>query len=148
MPHEQAEAIAPHVFYEWDRFTQAAQRIAMSQSAGDAYGVDLTLEAFLQHARNLLHFFSRDTSPRDDVFAIHFVDSWTCPMTELPYLNQHAKRLDRSIQHLSYSRITYGANREWPIDTIVSEMQAVWNRFWSELTPEQQEWFLRLIDPA
>ena len=148
MSHAQAEAIAPHVFCDWERFQQAAHRIATSESVCDVDGVNLYLEAFLQHARNLFHFFTRNNSPHDDVFAIHFVDSWSCLPNELPYPSQNAKRLDRSIQHLSYSRLVYGANRGWLPDVILSEMRAVWNRFWSELSPEQQAWFRRPIDPA
>jgi len=48
MSHAQAEAIAPHVFCDWERFQQAAHRIATSESVCDVDGVNLYLEAFLQ----------------------------------------------------------------------------------------------------
>jgi hypothetical protein len=108
----------------------AATRIRDAQQVGDEIGESMALESFLVHARNLRDFFARNGRD-NDVLARDFLGRLAS--VRLPFLRRTATRhrLDRRIAHISYSRSKL--KRDWPVTTILNELDAAMAKFEREL---------------
>lgn len=91
---------------------------------------DAVLEAALLHARNLLDFFTGKPSLKDDIVASHFVGN---PLG-LPYLESIRNDINKSLSHLTYTRI--GAEYKWDLPKIRDEIEAAYNEF-LQLLPQK-----------
>jgi len=98
--------------------------------------MDVCLENFLLHARNLRNFFAA-AGKHDDVLAADFLGR---PMrVRLPLLRSQGirKRLNKSLAHLSYSRSRFRAR--WPGDRLYTEINQAMNRFAARLRVKRPE---------
>jgi len=155
--HEQAEAVAPQVAYEWWMLCETHQlhnRFALDSSTETER--KMSLECFLLHARNLYHFLTRRR--RDlkrfeatDVLAEDFFDvplEWT-PATNLTFLGdkENMERLNRSLSHISYDRVDYERSKRWVLlNRIRHELAEAWNSFLDRLPEARRKWFLIATD--
>lgn len=111
-----------------------------------------SLESFLIHTRNIVDFLcnKQDKQLRDDdIIAKYYIAQWQSNMDVFPYIKKHYDRLNKSVAHLSYERITWEIEhkkgkegKEWQINTIYNEVELAWSKFWSQLGPKR-DWFER-----
>jgi hypothetical protein len=163
--HEQAEGIAWHVRYAFQRMLEDARDLQnraggivspcprLAETPSENEPANRAVESFLLHARNVYDFFF--TAPRPnmpDVSVQQFFDigqTWKPDANHYcPYLTRERNRLHRSIQHLSYDRIAFERNKQWEVATIVSELTAVWNEYLRRLSVERRGWFSSSEQPA
>jgi len=97
------------------------------------------LESALVHARNLLDFFLGVPSSHDDVLACHVVKGYTPPPTILDYLSSCRSDINKTLSHLTYSRVAL--KRSWPLQIFRMELDSAYAKFLS-LLPESKraEW--------
>jgi len=88
------------------------------------------LETALLHTRNLLDFFAGKPSLKDDIIATHFVGN---PL-KLPYLESLREDINKSLSHLTYTRIR--ADYRWELPKIKDEIEAAYTEF-IKLLPEK-----------
>ena len=142
--HPKAQKIASAVLYEWKMFIATIAALNGVHFLGGAIRNAL-LESLLIHARILTDFFFTDPSREDDVSAKHFFhneEDWRVDFkTECPYLYENRQRLNKSVAHLSYSRIEYESDKEWQYGRISNELHSIWDKFRSSLPTESREWF-------
>ena len=158
--HDQAEAAATYVWFEFLMFTQAAKEILslvqgkkVDHSQGgyqltvpEQLQANVLLASFLIHARNLKYFLF-DKPKWDDVAAEHFLPEWDEKIDDwCPYFDENRERINKSLAHISYKRIEYAPNKGWDCVKIYNEVKAAWNEFWSRLPEEKQKWFNRERD--
>ena len=89
----------------------------------------MALEAALLHARNILDFFTGDSTSYDDIQAAHFLPSFTgWKSDKLELLRERRKDLNSSINHLTYRR-TKG-RLDWDeLKMICDEVHAAFEEF-------------------
>lgn len=112
----------------------AADRLAGARAASDFIAVNIALEAFLIHARNIRDFF-RPKGRHNDVLARDFLSP--PPRVRLSRLrNRRLKqRLDRAIAHLTFSRSRLG--RRWRVQALLSEIDTAMAAFIARLETEK-----------
>ena len=92
------------------------------------------IETALLHARNLLDFFTGKPSRKNDILAYHFVGK---PL-KLPYLESLRDDINKSLTHLTYSRLTPGQKYEWDLAPIKDEIEAAYTEFLKLLPKEDR----------
>ena len=149
--HAEAKRIAWSVGYEMWIFSEAVRAYSPALRRSERFQHNLLLESVLVHARVIYEFlFKRYNSkyPKD-VRAVQFFDNpkqWKPDKSKLcPFLTDNLERMNRSLQHLSYDRITFGRNA-WEIGTVASEISTAWDYFLSQLPEEQTQWLLSALE--
>jgi hypothetical protein len=118
------------VAYELDMARKAAALALNAKAAGDQDRVNLFLEAFLLHVRNLRDFLAWSNN-HNNVIAADFLGR---PVrVRMPLLRSPAvrARLNRRIAHLSYSRARLG--RGWNVPALLAEVEVAMRRFTDRL---------------
>lgn len=112
------------------------------EQANDANNINMALETFLLHARNLKEFFYNDNKRYDtDARAWDFLEDknlWQkLRPAEMGSMIQIRKRAGKELAHLSYKRI-YGTppEKNWNIGEILSELLKVVDIFLDHLSPK------------
>ncbi len=105
---------APTLFaYEMQMFRGTTDRIlSWIPACNDGIVFRALLEAALVHARNLLDFFMGIPSPDDDILACHVVNNYA-PPSQLKYLASCRSDINKTLSHLTYSRVP--RKRSWPL---------------------------------
>lgn len=95
------------------------------------------LESALVHTRNLLDFFNRNPTPKNDILACHFVDD----PPRLTYVEGLRDDINKSLNHLTYSCVKPGKEYVWELDKIQKEIDDAHAKF-VQLLPKnkQAEW--------
>ncbi len=100
-----------HVFHEIWQLTLAAGATTSQVMLKNAI-----LESRLLHVRNLLDFFERPTSGKDDVLSAHY----DFPASRVDVDQQSGERLNKDLAHLTYSRTRRReADKAWHHDQAV-----------------------------
>lgn len=119
---------APKAFeYELQMFlysVEFCQNLALQRKA--------MIETSLLHARNLMDFFTGKPSQNDDILAYHFVGK----SLKIPYLESLRNDINKSLSHLTYTRLSPGQRYEWDLAKIKDEIEAVYIEF-LKLLPEE-----------
>ena len=142
--HQNAQAIAPKVNYEWEMFNFLAKKIESEYKKAPQEEKNLLMEGFLLHVRVLLDFFIGEPK-KDDVSARHFYKDesvWTRESPNLcTYLRDpdHRKRVNKKLAHLTYSRLT--EKEEWDFPAIRKDIDEAWKKFQSLLDERDRDWF-------
>ena len=95
------------------------------------------LESALVHTRNLLDFFNSKPIPKNDILACHFVDD----PPRLTYVEGLKNDINKSLSHLTYSRVEPGKEYVWELDKVQKEIDDAHAKF-IQLLPKnkQAEW--------
>ncbi len=114
-------SVARDLRYEWDMARTSALLLHRAAEDRNQLLVNVFLEDFLLHARNLRDFFAPSARP-DDVLACDFLGS--TPRLALPHLRstEIRNRLNRRISHLSFTRPRFRAG--WNVPRLLREIDA------------------------
>ncbi len=133
------------VAYELQMFRNStAIFLGLPESRRDRNLHNISLEAALLHARNLLDFFCGGQTPKDDIRAAHFVPSsalskgqdwWSS--TKLPTVNSMREDMNKSLSHLTYTRV--GKKPSWDLAKFQEELEAAYKEFKSLLPEEERK---------
>lgn len=126
---------AKDLAHELEMARKAVEFLAGAQAAGDQDQVNLFLEAFLLHARNIRDFLAWSNNP-NDVIAADFVGRPVRVRMPLLRSRKVRERLNRRIAHLSYSRSRLG--RHWNVVVLLAEIESGMGAFirrLSEVSP-------------
>jgi len=123
----------------------------------DKWELSTEIESLLVHTRVLRDFFycfwnsrerrysaNRNKIHHDDVIAQDFIPDWDehCPAIG-QYLSDHKDRLDKSLAHLSTSRVSFRqTEKRWNVDAIEEELRPVIEHFKERLSVGMAEWFV------
>lgn len=104
--------------------------------------IDIAIESFLLHTRNLLHFFTAGAVDRvkDDVLAIDYINNWSPP--KMLYLDNEETRtnLNKFLSHITYTRVNTQKPR-WDFPRINSEIEEAYRAFRKTLPkPDRSKW--------
>lgn len=125
------KSAAQDLGYEWNMARIAVRLLSLAQRARSQVMVNLTMETFLLHARNLRDFFATSGQP-EDVLASDFLGR---PLRVRMPLLRSAKirrRLNKRIAHVSYSRSRLG--RQWDVRTLATEIDEAMEAFVTRLS--------------
>ncbi len=131
--------------YEWDMARKAAVLLAREHAVGNQDLVNLLLEAFLLHARNIRDFLAWSNNP-NDVVASDFVRHPVRVRMPLLRSRKVRERLNRLVAHLSYSRSRLG--REWDVPVLIAEIDSAMGAFLRRLEQVQPALVKRLRGAA
>jgi hypothetical protein len=142
--HPQAKHAAEHLSYELRELNAAVRQLeAVTPPTGSEY--NRCVESVLTHARNLMDFLGDRKKFASDVWAGDYLDTpndWVPDMgAAFPYLLRQRERLNRSIQHVTYDRIAYEADKSWDFTSLAAELNQAWHAFLHALLPDRREWF-------
>lgn len=102
--------LGEHFWYEIDMLVYSVKTLAQSEQNHDQSGINMALDNFVAHGRNLLEFYYyTKIDSKDYARAEHFVDSETWekirPLkTEL--IKELERRASNEMVHLSFKRIS------------------------------------------
>jgi hypothetical protein len=157
-----SEEVAAKVVYEITMFRHAFDRLRQLELdlgnvlPGDVMprvGTGITtkevieasvfVECFLLHSRVLRDFFCRSGNKPDDVTACEFVSGWLFPpVSDYHILDKEKERLDKALAHLTTTRVQYDTRgKEWDLEAIRQELEAIIRRFLASLPTEKTAWF-------
>jgi len=132
---------ADDLAYEWDMARKAAALLARAHAADNQDLVNLFLEAFLLHARNIRDFLAWSNNP-NDVIASDFVGRPVRVRMPLLRSRKVRARLNKRIAHLSYSRSRLG--RHWNVGVLVAEIDTAMDAFLRRLAQVRPKLVKRL----
>ena len=112
--------------YEWGMARASALRLGVAMKHDDQVAVNMALECFLLHARNIRDFFAADGRP-NDVLSRDFFGRPIRVALPLLRSSRMQNRLNRRVAHLSYSRSYLG--RFFPVDKLLAEIETAMTRF-------------------
>ena len=110
---------------------KAAALLAKANAARNQDLVNLFLEAFLLHARNIRDFLAWSNNP-NDVIASDYVGRPVRVRMPLLRSRKVRERLNRRIAHLSYSRSRLG--RHWNVAILLTEIDSAMSAFLRRLS--------------
>jgi hypothetical protein len=133
----------PRVLYELKMFHASVHKCQSVDVDTNPALYNISLEATLLHARNLLDFFCGNETRKDDIRAAHFIsknklpagDNWW-KSNKLGYLNSRRDDLNYSISHLTYRRVS--GKPSWNVETISKEIKEAFDEFLSYLPNNEQ----------
>jgi hypothetical protein len=138
------------VYYEFSTAIQAYSLLQQAEKTGNQPLINIALETFLLHYRNLRHFLNpRDPVYADDILAEDFFAATVVPPE---FEHQPGKRMDdlttklnKQLAHLSYTRLDYEGKPEkkWNASELLRAAVEGLLRFISSLPSEHKCWFAR-----
>ena len=120
------KSAADDVGYEWWMARESAVRLGVAIEAGDQVNVNMALECFLLHARNIRDFFGAHGKP-DDVLSRDFLGRPMRVRMSLLRSRGLRDRLNRRVAHLSFSRSRL--KRDFPVGDLLIEIDAAMTQF-------------------
>ncbi len=142
-----------HFIYEVDMLYHSTVRLIDSQKNRHQVGINLSLETFLLHSRNIVEFlfFDKNDKYPDDARASDFISSQQHSNLKNNYSENLKKlytRASKEVTHLTYSRI-YDSNaveKQWEWKNLLIELFAAVKIFLNQLPDEYKNdnEFLRL----
>jgi hypothetical protein len=136
------------VDYEFAMLVFSAQHLSgwhsspMTIPAGSE--MNMALESFLLHFRNLREFLCPSMLREDDVLASDFLGLYDgSDVGDRNTLHADKKRLDKMLAHISYSRADYihAGDHRWNSSTMLVLMQRELQKFVARLPTPQRTWF-------
>ena len=127
---------AKNLRYEWDTAGDALRGLVQATASTNIPMINVFLEDYLLHARNLRDFFAPG-GKADDVITADFFGR---PMrVSLPHLRSAAvrNRLNKRIAHLTFSRPRFRSS--WNVRPLSIELNQAMIRFVTRLKSERPE---------
>jgi len=130
---------ADHLFYE----VQMARATALGLLSG-LFPIgplhDAVLEAFVIHARNLVHFFFPQGAQPSDVLAEHYfpeAQTWNAHRGTLPEsLAPLRGRANKEVAHLTYDRLALTEEtKRWEVVQVLKDLDALVAKFCAAVPP-------------
>lgn len=150
-PEDEMKQAAAFVYYEFEQFRWGISHLPNEWrcgTGGSSREEDAVVEVALLHARVLRDFFIEKRPlpliAEAGIIARDFFDNpdeWDPPA--LTYLANERTRLNRSLMHLSYSRIDFKPTKrkEWDFKATSAELTDAWKEFLEKLPEERRAWF-------
>lgn len=139
---EKRKFLDEHFRYEVDMLYHSFVKLVEFQQASDQPSINMALETFIFHARNLMHFLYEDSRRKKrDARAYDFLpskDVWrSARPKKTASLQMVEERVDPEMAHLTYKR-PYGTpeKKQWPCGNILTDLIKVVNVFLEQLPDE------------
>ncbi len=118
-------------------------RVGTGITTEEVIEASIFVECFLLHARVLRDFFCRSRHKPDDVTADEFVSGWsTPPVSDYPTLDGEKERLDKSLAHLTTTRVQYDTSgKDWDLSAIRKDLEGMIRSFLASLPSDKAAWF-------
>lgn len=137
------EKASEHIYYEAWMFYETASRAINSIVVEE---VNINLESFSIHARNLFNFLYPMTSrpKRDDIWVTDYIKmtrSYNSSKTNKRELKFILNKTAKQVGHLTYRRNKYNSeNKGWPVYDIVIKIHKTLTAFYQELDDGYKKW--------
>jgi len=134
---------AEHILYEVWMFYQT---LILLKTAKRQIEINILLDAYAVHARNLFDFFYPDKKNRpDDMIIYDFIDRaiiFNRNKTSKKDLLFIRKKANKQVAHLTYARNRYSlkTNKIWPFVDIGRKMYQTLNAFYTSLPRPYLKW--------
>ena len=144
---KELEGMAEHVGYEIQLLRWAVGRLSQGP---ERILVNVAIECFLLHLRNLRDFFYAANPRDDDAVASDYFDdptTWESSRPELAsVIAVEKERIHRALVHLSYSRLGYvGDAKGWKVGEMTAAIDKTFMAFLQKLPTEREAWFKRFV---
>lgn len=131
-----------HIFYESWMFYQTL--IALTKSKNQVE-INILLDAFSIHARNLFDFFyPKKHAKDDDILVYDYVNNgrkFDIAKTKKRDLRFIVRKADKQVAHLTYSRNRYNSKtKPWPFIEIGRKMHKTLKSFYDNLPDSYRKW--------
>jgi len=132
-----------HIYYEaWMLFE--VMRLLLTSK--DQLFVNILLESFSIHSRNLFDFlYPKSKSKNDDILVydyIQFKKLYNINKTKKKELNFIIRKANKQVAHLTYSRNKFGTkNKPWPFVSIGNKMRKSLIAFYDALPEKYKQWY-------
>ncbi len=144
MTKRKLKKASEHIYYEIWMFYQT---LLLLLTPRNHIEVNILLDAFAIHARSLLDFFypkRMKVRRPDDMFAYHYSSNlftFKQNKTMKKDLLFVARKADKQVAHLTYTRNRYGAKtKPWPHLSIGKKMHKTIKAFYNSLSDQDKKW--------
>ena len=135
--------LAEHIRYELDMFKYTAKYLRTTK---DQFLINVLLESFAIHSRNLFKFIYPDKQPhKDDIVVGIFVDKKRfylknrTPRKELKFI---VKKANKQVAHLTYFRLRYNRRtKPWDVLRIENGFRKTIEAFLKSIPEQEASWF-------
>lgn len=143
MKKSKIEKGASHIVYEIMMFNGTA--IKLSSGITDQFEINIALESFVVHSRNLFDFFYSEKKYPDDISVYDYLKrkkDFNKEKSKKRNLENLTNKANKQVAHLTYSRNNYNKiNKGWLINKIVDNMNITITAFLKNLNSEEKKWF-------
>lgn len=131
-----------HVFYEAWMFFQTLTLLTKSKNQIE---VNILLDAFSIHARNLFDFFYPKAHAKDDDILVYdYINdkgNFDKQKTKKKDLMFIVRKADKQVAHLTYTRNGYNSKtKPWPLGEIGKKMHKTLESFYNNLPNSYRKW--------
>lgn len=141
------EKATEHLYYEAKTFYQTLEllKLALLKQPRCQTEVNILLDAFAIHTRNLFDFFypKKNFKP-DDMLVSHYVDkpsNYGRNKTKKKDLRFILRKVDKQVVHLTYARNRYNPKtKPWPYVDIGEKMSKTLIAFYEALPNSYKNW--------
>lgn len=131
-----------HIYYEVLMFNQTLELLIHKRPQIE---INILLDSFAIHARNLLDFFyPKDCVRSDDVLVFDFIDKpgyYNHNKTKKKDLIFISRKVDKQVAHLTYTRNRYNQNtKAWPFVDIGRKINKTLKAFYNSLPDSYKNW--------
>lgn len=131
-----------HVYYEAWMFYETIQSLVNTK---DQALINVSLDAFAIHCRNLLDFLYPKTNTRpDDIIVSDYIDdsdlyeNHRTPKSDLRFV---IRKTDKQVAHLTYARNRYNSKtKPWPLISIGEKFHKTLSAFYDALSENRKSW--------
>jgi len=148
---ESLKKATEHLLYEIEMFYQTLDLLAQPRNQIE---VNVLLDSFTLHLRNLFYFFYPIQKSRknqqikfkhnDDMFAFDYIDkpgNFRCNKTKKKALKFILRKVDKQVAHLTYTRNRYNLKtKSWPFIDIGKKMTKTLISFYDSLPDAYKRW--------
>jgi len=131
-----------HIYYEVLMFNQTLELLIQKKPQIE---INILLDSFAIHARNLLDFFyPKDSARIDDLLVFDFIDKlfyYNRNKTKKKELIFISRKVDKQVAHLTYTRNRYNQNtKAWPFVDISRKINKTLKAFYYSLPDSYKNW--------
>lgn len=131
---EKLRKASEHVAYEMEMFIYCLDKL---KTTHNQLTMNLLLDSFAVHSRNLFWFFYTKDRKQDDILCSDFIDggkeTFLVKEEDLEFV---VKKANKQVSHLTYERINYVETKPWNFAEVGSLMLKNINRFYDSLSDE------------
>lgn len=150
MEHNLQKFLKEHFFYEVEMLIYSAQKLFEANQKNDTPGINMGLETFLLHSRNLIEFFYFDKNKNKEYArAVDFINpkKWNLVRPQRDEsINKFLERANYEVSHLTYKRL-YGEtdDKKWIWGEYLLKLLGITRAFLDNLSPEYRDTMLEIL---